>query len=101
MDKNHLSVRLKVWSNIVAFNPPNLWVMINPPDSDPIAQVFVGTKINLDNFITMAGPDLEERARNIASDPFVSAKIFHFMITTLLEVVFGIKKSKAGIIRQS
>ena len=93
-------MRSKVWSNIVAFNPPSLWITINPSDQDPIAQVFAGAEIDLDDFIATAGPEANERARNIASDPFASARFFHFMIATLLDVVFGIKKTRAGIIRR-
>jgi hypothetical protein len=74
--------------------------MINPSDQDPIAQVITGSNIDLDKFIATAGPDADERGRNIASDPFASAKFFHFMISTLLDVIFGIRKSKFGIVRR-
>jgi hypothetical protein len=84
----------------VVHNPPSLWITINPSDQDPIAQVIAGADIDLDRFIATAGPEPDERARNIASDPFASAKFFHFMITTLLDVVFGIKKTRFGVERR-
>ena len=99
-DESRLSMRSKVWSTIVEFNPPSLWITINPSDQDPIAQVIAGNNIDLDKFIATAGPESEERARSIASDPFASAKFFHFMINTLLDVVFGIRKTRFGIVRR-
>jgi len=92
-------MRSKVWSTIVEFNPPSLWITINPSDQDPIAQVFAGAEIDLDQFCATAGPDSAQRGRNAASDPFASAQFFHFMIATLLDVIFGIKKTRMGIQR--
>ena len=80
-------------------NPPNVWVTINPADTqDPITQVIVGADIDLDNFCKTARPDSIDRAINIASDPFVSAKYFHFMIATILKCLFGISKGWNGMI---
>ena len=32
--------------------PPSLWITINPSDTrDPIAQVFAGEKIDMDDFV--------------------------------------------------
>jgi hypothetical protein len=73
---------------------------INPSDHNPIAQVFAGADINLDHFDVTAGPSAEQRARNVASDPFASAKSFHFIINTLLHIVFGIRKTPGGIEQQ-
>ena len=99
-DENRLSLRSKVWSTIVVHNPPSLWLTINPSDQDPIAQVLVGADIDLNKFIATAGPEPDERARNIASNPFASAKFFHFIINTLLEVVLGIKKTRLGVVHR-
>jgi hypothetical protein len=99
-DESRLSMRSKVWSTCVIFNPPSLWITINPSDQDPIAQVITGSNIDLNKFIATTGPSADERARNIASDPFASAKFFHFMITTLLDVIFGIRKTKFGVVRR-
>jgi len=98
-DENRLAMRSKVWSTVVVFNPPSLWITINPSDQDPIAQVIAGADIDLDRFCATAGPQADERARNMASDPFASAKFFHFMIHVLLDVVLGIRKSNSGIYR--
>ena len=35
---------------------------------------------------------------NTTSDPYASAKFFHFMINTILEVLFGISKGRNGMI---
>ena len=99
-DENRLAMRSKVWSTIVAFNPPSLWITINPSDQDPIAQVIAGADIDLDRFCNTAGPTADQRGRNIASDPYASAKFFHFMIRTLIDVVLGIRKSNPAYYRR-
>lgn len=85
--------------------PPNLWITINISDlHDPIAQIFVGENINLDDFLDTLGPDAEHWARNIAADPYASAKFFHFLICTILKKLIRVKvtnyqmKSKMGIL---
>jgi len=100
-DESRTSIRSEIWGNNLLFNPPALWITMNPPDTqDPIAQVLAGAEINLDQFCNTAGPDHTQRALNIASDPYASAQYFHFMIRTLLEVVFGIRASSGRIMRQ-
>ena len=64
---------------------------------DPIAQVLAGADIDLDDFCNTAGPDSVDRATNMAGDPYAAAKFFHFMINTILEVLFGISKKRNGI----
>jgi hypothetical protein len=72
--------------------PSLLWISINPPDvGDPIAQVFVGEQIDMDMFERTSGPNSLQRTMNIAGDPYAAAKFFHFVITALLEELFGIK----------
>ncbi|KAJ7920117.1 hypothetical protein B0H13DRAFT_2319761 [Mycena leptocephala] len=83
-------------------------IIINPIDiHDPIAQIFAGENIDLDNFIAGLGPDSKKRPRNIAADPYAVAKFFHFMIRTIPETLFGIKgtpfqvrESNDGSVRQ-
>jgi hypothetical protein len=96
-DESRISIRGKIWGTNLLHNPPSLWVTINPADTqDPIAQVLAGVDIDLDHFCNMAGPDSTERATNMASDPYASAKFFHFMIGTILETLFGITKRRDG-----
>ena len=72
--------------------PPSLWITIDPLEiGDPIAQVFVGEQINLDNFDKTMGPNSPARNLNMAGDPYVATKFFHYVIATLLEKLFGIK----------
>jgi hypothetical protein len=97
-DESRISVRGKIWGTNLLHNPPSLWVTINPADTqDPIAQVLAGADIDLDNFCNTAGPDGMDRAKNMASDPYASAAFFHFMIQTILEVLFGISKRRNGL----
>lgn len=96
-DESRAAIRSKIWGMNLAYNPPSLWITINPADTqDPIAQVLAGIDINLDEFCNTAGPDNEQRAVNIASDPYASAKFFHFTIETILDCLFGIRKKREG-----
>ncbi|PBK58622.1 hypothetical protein ARMSODRAFT_900264, partial [Armillaria solidipes] len=93
-DASRYRLRSQIWSTSLYMNPPSLWVTINPCDlHDPIAQVFAGEDIDLDNFISSAGPDKDQRAQNIANDPYAAAKFFHFMIRTILRTLFGVEAS--------
>jgi hypothetical protein len=85
--------------------PPSLWITINPCDlHNPIAQAFAGENIDLDNFISTLGPDKDQRAQNIADNPYAATQFFHFMIHTILETLFQVKvtqhqmKSSLGIL---
>lgn len=72
--------------------------MINPSDlHDPITQIFAGEEINMDRFMATLGPDKSKRAKNIADNPYATAKFFHFMITTILETLFQIKVTPAQV----
>lgn len=92
-DESRSSLRSKIWSTNLIFNAPSVWMTINPSDmQDPIAQVFCGADINLDEFSKTAGPTSGQRAANIAGDPFASARFFHFVIKIMIEVLLGITK---------
>jgi Helitron helicase-like domain at N-terminus len=94
-DQARYQLRSQIWSTTIKKGPPSLWITINPSDiHDPIAQIFAGEKIDMDSFISTLGPNKEQRARNIAGDPYAAAKFFHFMIRTILETLFQIKVTK-------
>ncbi|KAF5321196.1 hypothetical protein D9619_001956 [Psilocybe cf. subviscida] len=96
-DESRNHVRPKIWGTNLVFNPPSLWVTINPADmQDPIAQVLAGIDIDLDKFSELVGPTSSERGANIASDPFASAEFFHLMIKTILEKLFGFSRKTTG-----
>ena len=96
-DESRTSIRSKIWGTNLLHNPPSLWVTINPSDTqDPIAQVLAGADIDLDLFCKTAGPDSVDRAMNMASDPYASAKFFHLMIKTILEVLIGVSRGGSG-----
>jgi hypothetical protein len=104
-DQQRQQLRSQIWSTCVSIGPPSLWITINPCDlHDPIAQIFTGEKINLDDFLARNGPTKEQRAKNIADDPYAAAKFFNFMINTILETLFQVKvvghqvKSRVGIL---
>ena len=100
-DQNRYLLRSKIWSTTFALNPPSLWITINPCDlHDPIAQVFAGENIDLDNFLSTLGPDKERRAYNVANDPYSSANYFHTIISIIIETLFGIKCSERKITRK-
>ena len=84
-------MRSKVWSTAVQYGPPSLWITINPSDTqNPIAQVFTGENIDLNNFLPSMSHNTTQRAINIAEDPYVSAKFFEFVMEVLLEHMFGL-----------
>ena len=91
-NESRTSLRSQImWTNVMK-NPLSLWITINPSDiHDPIAQIFCGQNLDLDNFLSTLGPNAEQRARNIALDPYAAAKFFHFLIRVILETLFGIK----------
>ncbi|KAJ7130993.1 hypothetical protein C8R44DRAFT_839124 [Mycena epipterygia] len=90
-NQSRTMLRSQLWSTSIYLRPWNLWIT-NPTDiHDPIAQVFAGENIDLNNFVAAIGPDSEKRAQNIAADPYAAAKFFHFMIWTILETLFGIE----------
>ncbi|KAK0183562.1 hypothetical protein F5146DRAFT_968740, partial [Armillaria mellea] len=94
-DESRRTLRSKIWSTTVVFNPPNLWITINPNDThDPIAQVLAGEGIDLDNFMARCGPTASICAKTIANDPFASAKFFHMIVKIVLESLFGITVDK-------
>jgi hypothetical protein len=100
-DQARYQLRSQIWSTAITKGPPSLWITINPSDiHDPIAQVFAGENIDLDSFMSTMGPDKDQRARNIAADPYAAAKFFHFMVRVIFETLFQVKvrqyKVKSG-----
>ena len=94
-----------IWGTCLTLGGPSLWLTINPANvHDPIAQIFVGESIDMDNFNTLLGPDSNHHAENIASNPYAAAEYFNFIINTTLEMLFGISKcssrtnSKIGVL---
>jgi hypothetical protein len=103
-DQSHYWLRSQIWSTSTTLGPPSLWITINPSDlHNPIAQIFAGEDIDMDNFMATLGPDKAKRAKNVTDDPYAAAKIFHFIIATILETLFQVKvtaaqvKSKMGV----
>ena len=88
-------------------NPPSLWITINPCNlHDPIAQVFTGENLNLNDLHEKIGPLKEKCAENMALDPYAASKFFHFVIQTILTTLFGVEAmtqhvhSHMGIFRE-
>lgn len=97
-DASRFQLRSQIWSTSVYLNPPTLWITINPDDlHDPIAQLFAGEEIDMDNFVRTAGPDKVRRSQNIARDPVAAAEFFHFLITTILERLFRITTTASRV----
>lgn len=97
-DQARYRLRSEIWSTAAIFGPPSLWITINPSDlHDPIAQVFAGEELNMDEFMVRLGPDKDNQAKNIVDDPYVAAKFFHFMIATILETLLGVKVTPSQV----
>src|SRR5882724_6027558 len=90
-DRGCHRVRCRTWPRTATLKPPSVWLTINPDDlHDPIAQVFAGEQINLDDFVNAAGPDKTTRAGNIARDPCAAAEFFDFIVTRILRTLFQV-----------
>lgn len=90
-----LRLRSKIWSTNLLFNPPSLWITINPSDTnDPIAQVLAGCDIDLDQFVNSLGPNSTSRSERIAGDPFAAAEFFQVILSAVIEELFGIKADR-------
>ncbi|KAA1476552.1 hypothetical protein DENSPDRAFT_785160, partial [Dentipellis sp. KUC8613] len=99
-DQARYSLRSQIWSTALFKGPPALWITINPNDlHDPICQIFAGEKIDLDAFLSTAGPDKHRRAQNVANDPYAAAKFFHFMIATILQTLFQVDATGQSVKR--
>lgn len=97
-DYARTSMRSHIWSTCMMYNPPSVWLTINPNDlHDPVAQVFIGENIDLDEFDRQTGPSKQKRAENVAGDPYGSAKYFHYIIRLLIEEVIGVKVEKGCV----
>ena len=90
-DESRIKIRAMIWGMCVKKGPPSIWLTINPADTqDPIAQVFCGHDLDLDNFNAL---DHDLADSSVTSDPYASATFFHFMINALLTHLLGIKVS--------
>lgn len=97
-DEARAANRSKIWSTVVMKNPPSLWVTINPADiHDPVAQIFAGEEINMEDFCDTVGPDKDRRARNIARDPYAAAKFYNFIIHTVFQTLLGINATGSSV----
>ena len=62
-----MSYYSQIWGTCLWLRPPLLWLTINPMDyEDPIAQIWAGEQIDMDNFMNIMGPDPNECMRNMA-----------------------------------
>ena len=96
-DYGRQQLRSQIWSTTIMRNPPSIWLTINPCDlHDPIAQIFVGQKIDLNRLEETVSPGKEDRARNVAEDPCGAAQFFHYLIDVIIKTLFGLQKSRFG-----
>jgi Helitron helicase-like domain at N-terminus len=96
-DESCTQIWSQIWSTSVMQGPPSLWLTINPSDiHNPIAQIFVEHEINMDNFLPTDGPDASNHALNIAADPYMAAKFFHFTVMLVLQTLMGIEAGKGN-----
>ena len=109
MGSDHACYQLcsQIWGTTIMLNPPSIWITINPCNlHDPLAQVFMGEDVSMDDLMRTVAPSKEKRAQNIARDPYMAAMFFHFIICTILQTLFGVEvtvyqvKSGMGVFRQ-
>ena len=91
-DQVRYQLRSQIWSTSIYLNPPSFWMTINPCDlHDPIAQVFCGEEVDMNNFMASLGPSRKKRAQNIAADPYATAKFFNFVMKTIMITLFRVE----------
>jgi len=89
-DASRYRHRSQLFSTALIKYLPVIWVTINFSDlHDPVAQIFAGHEIDMDQFSSAFGPNSTERAETIASDPYASACFFHFMLQLVLRTLYG------------
>jgi len=55
-DHARYQLRSQIWGTTMMLNPPSIWITINPCDlHDPLAQVFAGEDICMDNLLRTIG----------------------------------------------
>lgn len=73
-NESHLKIRSLIWGMCIKKGPPSIWLTINLADTqDPIAQLFCGQEIDLDNFFPR---DHHPSGAVIAADPYAAALFF-------------------------
>ncbi|KAF8545972.1 hypothetical protein OG21DRAFT_1479734 [Imleria badia] len=87
----------QIWSTSICKDPPSLWVTINPCDlHDLIVQILAGEDIG-SSLSFLFSPNKDQRACNVARDPYAAAQFFHYLIRTTMEILFGISSSTSTI----
>ena len=90
-DNAHAQYQGMIWGTCLFHSGPTIWITINPADiHDPIAQVFAGETIDMDQFNCLLGPDSRQCAENITSNPYAAARYFDFIVHATLETLMGI-----------
>ena len=88
-NESQLKIRSLIWGMCIKKGPPSIWLTINSADTqDPIAQLFCGQEIDLDNFLAR---DHRPSGVAITADPYAAALFFHVIIYAVLENLLGIK----------
>jgi hypothetical protein len=89
--------RSKIWSTSLYLNPMNLWMTLNFVDRhDPICQIFAGEHVNMDDLSGVLRLSANERARNVAKDPFAATEFFFFLARTIIKTLFGFNADGRG-----
>ena len=87
-DESCIKIGSYIWGMCIRKGPPSIWLTLNPADThDPIAQVFCGNDINLDNFFNRI---------TIIWTVWICLTLicllclffFHFIVQTILETLF-------------
>ena len=93
-DESRIKIRSLIWGMCMMKNPPNIWLTINPADTqDPIAQVLCGEEFDLDAF---DAHNQQPSDTAIATDPYAAATFFRVMIDAVLQSLLGIRGYSHG-----
>lgn len=93
-NESRAAYRSQIWGTSLYMRPPSLWMTLNFSDMDePVVQILCGEDIDMDHFDRFAGPDPDERARNVASNPVAAADGFHFLMKVVIETLIGVRRT--------
>ena len=82
------ALRTRIHALIYNQGLPSIFLTLNPTDiHSPVALYFAGVKLNLDNIQIEQLMTTYKRAEIVGAHPVATAKVFHVLITNILETM--------------
>jgi len=76
-DHARYQLRSQIWGTTMILNPPSIWITINPCDlHDPLAQVFAGEDVCMDDLLRAVAPFQGEKGPKHSKRSLCGRKVF-------------------------